>query len=247
MSICIGTFNYEENTQNKNLENNAFSYGPSLEIKFGKAFKIFSLLELGKRYYYFSKQPIESNFQLITTLNLERDLNAKLWGKITLTPKQNDVTETLKIIEQNLDGINIIQSTDTGQKPLAVVKLKNEMNVVPMKSLGDGINRIFNISLALVNSDNGYLLIDEFENGLHYSVQEKLWEIIFTMSKKLNVQVFATTHSYDCVRAFEKIVNNGFKDEGALIKLENVNGEVKNVRFDSNELLIASEHNIELR
>ena len=65
--------------------------------------------------------------------------------------------------------------------------------------MGDGINRILTIILAMVNCENGYLLIDEFENGLHYSVQEKLWEIIFYLAKRLNIQVFATTHSNDTI------------------------------------------------
>jgi AAA15 family ATPase/GTPase len=54
----------------------------------------------------------------------------------------------------------------------------------------------------MVNAQDGYLLIDEFENGLHYSVQEQVWEVVFTLAKSLNVQVFATTHSSDCIKAF---------------------------------------------
>ena len=68
--------------------------------------------------------------------------------------------------------------------------------------MGDGINRILHIMLSMVNAQDGYLLIDEFENGLHYSVQEKVWKVIFTLAKSLNVQVFATTHSNDCIKTF---------------------------------------------
>jgi AAA15 family ATPase/GTPase len=71
--------------------------------------------------------------------------------------------------------------------------------------MGDGMNRILTIILALVNSDNGCLLIDEFENGLHYTVQENLWRIIFHLSKELNIQVFATTHSEDCIKGFQSV------------------------------------------
>ena len=104
------------------------------------------------------------------------------------------------------------------------------------------------IILALVNSENGFLLIDEFENGLHHSVQEKLWEIIFNLANRLNVQVFATTHSDDCIAGFENILN-GSQDncDGKLIRLDNRNGKIKHVEYTREELSIAMSNDIETR
>lgn len=114
--------------------------------------------------------------------------------------------------------------------------------------MGDGINRILTIILALVNSKDGYLLIDEFENGLHYSVQEKLWEIIFKLSNILNVQVFATCHSLDSIKSFEKILNiNTDNDNSKLIRLDNKNGKIIQEEFNADELNIATNQNIEIR
>jgi ABC-type multidrug transport system ATPase subunit len=70
--------------------------------------------------------------------------------------------------------------------------------------MGDGMTRLFHIILSLVNAKNGYLLIDEVENGLHWSIHAGLWNIVFTMAGRLNVQVFATTHNRDCVRGFHE-------------------------------------------
>ncbi len=61
--------------------------------------------------------------------------------------------------------------------------------------------------LALTTCENGIVLIDEIENGLHYSVQEEMWKMIFEIAEHLNVQVFATTQSIDAIKAFGKIVN----------------------------------------
>ena len=74
--------------------------------------------------------------------------------------------------------------------------------------MGDGINRILTIILSMVNVENGYFFIDEFENGLHYSVQKDLWKMIFYLAEKLNIQVFATTHSSDCINAFQEVIND---------------------------------------
>jgi AAA15 family ATPase/GTPase len=114
--------------------------------------------------------------------------------------------------------------------------------------MGDGINRILTIILALVNSDNGFLLLDEFENGLHYTVQEKMWKIIFDLSNTLNVQVFATTHSEDCISGFQRVLNNSDNSQsGKLIRLDNNCGNIKPVEYSSGELKIANEQDIETR
>ena len=68
---------------------------------------------------------------------------------------------------------------------------------VPLGSMGDGMLRVLQIILKVFSAQGGFLLIDEFENGLHYSVQEKIWALIFKLAEQLNIQVFATTHSWD--------------------------------------------------
>ncbi len=114
--------------------------------------------------------------------------------------------------------------------------------------MGDGMNRILTIILALVNSQDGYLLIDEFENGLHYTVQEDLWKMIFNLANKLNVQVFATTHSDDCIHAFESVMNSeGNKSEGQYLRLDNIDGQIIPTLYSSEELDTAADHQIEVR
>ncbi|OIR24866.1 AAA family ATPase [Bathymodiolus thermophilus thioautotrophic gill symbiont] len=124
----------------------------------------------------------------------------RMWDKISLTDKQDEVIKALQIIEPNLTGIKFEEQNRRHEGRVAKASIDGE--IVPFKSMGDGINRILYIVLNMVNAQDGYLLIDEFENGLHYSVQEKVWKVIFSLAKNLNVQVFATTHSSDCIKAF---------------------------------------------
>jgi AAA15 family ATPase/GTPase len=193
-------------------------------------------------------QPSEnkSTLQLIRTFNIDKNINGRLWDNITLTEKESHVIEALRIIEPLTERIAFKESSS--RERTTIIKLSNVDTPIPLKSMGDGINRILTIILALVNADNGFLLIDEFENGLHYSVQEKLWEIIFKLSQKLNVQVFVTTHSEDCIVGFETILNDSDNPlEGKLIRLENINGKIKQVEFDAKELKIATDNDIEIR
>jgi AAA15 family ATPase/GTPase len=186
------------------------------------------------------------NFEFIRTRNIDRDINSKLWDDITLTEKEQYVIDALKIIEPYAERIAFIE--ENTRERTAVIKLSNSNSIIPLRSMGDGINRILTIILALVNTDNGFLLIDEFENGLHYTVQEKLWNIVFVLANKLGVQVFATTHSEDCISAFEKEINKeGNNFDGKLIRLDNDNGIIKQVEFSAKELKIANDNDIEIR
>jgi AAA15 family ATPase/GTPase len=218
-----------------------------LEIRDGMFTYIIPLEEKRPvRYTNFKDLNSQDKFQFIRTRNIDRDINGKLWDEITLTEKEAYVIEALKIIEPNIDRLAFVE--DRSRDRTAVVKIKNEPQVRPLKSMGDGINRILTIILALVNGENGFLLIDEFENGLHYSVQEQLWGIIFKIAKTLNVQVFATTHSEDCIKAFGNVLNNYRNDvQGELIRLNNINGRIQQTEFNVDELNAAVNFNIETR
>jgi AAA15 family ATPase/GTPase len=224
------------------------SFKIGIEIKAGNISSYILPLDEDRPYNRFSSKVFGSteNLQFIRTRNIEKDVNGRLWDNITLTEKEKYVIEALKIIEPATERIAFVE--ETPRERTTVIKLSKISTVVPLKSMGDGINRVLTIILALVNADNGYLLIDEFENGLHHSVQEKLWEIIFKLSQKLNIQVFVTTHSEDCISGFENVLNNPENSlDGKLIRLENNNGVIKQVEFDAKELRIATDNDIEIR
>ncbi len=70
---------------------------------------------------------------------------------------------------------------------------------------GDGIKHYISIICSLYACENGYLFIDEIENGIHYTLYDKLWEIIFQIAQEQNVQVFVTTHSKECIESYNNI------------------------------------------
>lgn len=175
------------------------------------------------------------DYQFVKTKNIERDINGLLWDKVALTEGEDEVVNALKIIEPDIERITFRNERE--RERVAVVKLTSSNDVVPLRSMGDGINRILTIILAMVNCENGYLLIDEFENGLHYTVQEQLWEVVFNVAERLNIQVFATTHSYDCIDAFSAVLNSGryAKESGCMIRLDNYEGNIEATLYDADE------------
>jgi len=86
--------------------------------------------------------------------------------------------------------------------------------LIPINVMGDGIRRILAMLAAISERKNGILLIDEIENGLHYTTLSILWKAILKAASDNNVQLFITTHSYECVQAIAKT----YQDQKAVIE-----------------------------
>jgi AAA15 family ATPase/GTPase len=69
---------------------------------------------------------------------------------------------------------------------------------------GEGLQRIFFISLLFASAQDGIILIDEFENAIHTELIAQFAGFINELSKLFNTQVFLTSHSKECIDAFVK-------------------------------------------
>lgn len=108
------------------------------------------------------------------------------------------------------------------------------------------------IILKVLKARDGFLLIDEFENGLHYSVQPDVWRLVFELAKRYNIQVFATTHSWDCIESFAQVAKEREDLEGVLFRMgrsvrKSDNGKVIATEFDEDELYNLTKDKIEVR
>ena len=137
----------------------------------------------------------------ISSAALNSQTLVKYWDIIERKVLDDLVNEPLQIIADNIVDVRF-SSYDGSQNRIAIVRVKNVNERVPLKSLGEGATRLLGIVLALINCKDGMLLIDEIEIGFHYSILPDVWKLIFKTAKDLNVQVFATTHSKDCIEAF---------------------------------------------
>jgi AAA15 family ATPase/GTPase len=60
----------------------------------------------------------------------------------------------------------------------------------------------------LANASGGILLADEIESGLHVSVMEAMWRMLIQTALAADVQIFATTHSDDCLRGLASLFDD---------------------------------------
>ena len=168
---------------------------------------------------------------------------ASYWDQVAATDAAEGVINALKLIH---DGIErIVAVAGTSEKRRLVAKLRSDTEAVPFNSLGNGLHWLFSVAVAIANSRNGFLLIDEVENGLHHSIHEDVWRTILRAASDFNVQILATTHSFDCVKGFAKA--SAEQDECVLVRIDQHGSDLNAVEYSYEEFSAAAEHSIEVR
>jgi len=152
-----------------------------------------------------------------------------------------EIIAFLKKIEPNLSDLRLNEigliEVDTGIPGL-----------IPANLLGGGIAKFLSVSLAILDSRDGIVLIDEIENGLHYSAQQIMWQAVLNWAQELNVQVFATTHSNECVKAFSNSVETTlFGSEAKLFRIERKDEKFRTVEYTKELLAESLDSNWEVR
>ncbi len=173
------------------------------------------------------------------------------WNQVALSPNEDWAVDALNLMTDTL--IERVAIIDTGTRKQEtfrrrlMAKVGGQTNPVPLRSLGDGAVRAFTIALGITNSQDGFLLIDEAENGIHHSIQAKFWNMVLQTAERNNVQVIATTHSWDCVVGFAKAANELDDVEGVLYRIQRSGERLRAVEYPETELANAAKHRIEVR
>jgi energy-coupling factor transporter ATP-binding protein EcfA2 len=218
-----------------------FEFGSDVAVKFQFAGRETALITSNRKETF----PVPDPAQYVGSSGISPARIGEMWKGVSLTPLEDDLVACLQLISPNVDRVSVLPS-DSGNRPIPFVRVRGASRPIPLRSLGDGMNRLFGIALALVNAKDEFLLIDEIENGIHYSILPQLWNFIVQNAERLNVQVFATTHSWECIAAFQRFTNK-MESDGMLIRLDWRDGAVRAVEFNEDELGIATQQNIEVR
>lgn len=135
--------------------------------------------------------------------------------------QQDIYIEIFKIVDKNINKLRTIGAT--GYHPQ--IKESQNSKFISLKSQGDAVKYLFNYFMPFFlrktniesRQEPFIILIDEIENGLHYTAHYEFWKKLFQLSKSENVQVFATTHSLEMIQAFNKVAKE--EGEGAYFEM----------------------------
>jgi AAA15 family ATPase/GTPase len=182
-------------------------------------------------------------FFLPTSFRTSISQEVALYSQLRSENYQDKIIKYLRIIEPEINSIEIL--TLTGEPALyGDVGLDKP---ILLSFLGEGMSRLTNILLAIGVSKNGVILIDEIENGFHYSVLKDVWKAISEMAREFNVQIFATTHSYECIQNAHLAFKESDVYDFRVIRLDKIDDQVKPVVMNQEDLDTALELGFEIR
>ena len=165
------------------------------------------------------------------------------YNRVILRRKRKQVEGLLQKIEPRLQTVETLQ---TGSEPLLYADV-GLSELIPVTQLGQGFNRLLDIYSEIVSADAKVLLVDEIENGLHHSVLATVWKGLFEAAKEMDVQIFATTHSWECVLAADRAAREQGGYPLNLVRLDRVDENIKATVIDEKALDTAKELNWEMR
>ena len=165
------------------------------------------------------------------------------YSKLETIGLEGQILQALQLIEPRLRRLTVVLM---GGVPV----IHGDIGVgrlIPLPLMGEGMGRLLSLLLAIANVPNGIVLIDEVENGLHHSVIYLIWQGIMNFARQFNVQLFATTHSEECVQAAHQASKDSDISDFRLFRLRRVAQTIQAVSHDQEMLGAALEVGLEVR
>ncbi|MGK6538188.1 AAA family ATPase, partial [Klebsiella aerogenes] len=190
---------------------------------------------------------INYKFKTATIITTSRKINKEATitnvSSLLTQKRKKDILENLKKIDDRI--VDIAISAIGNNKEIYLDIGFSELNEISM--LGEGISRALSFISSVLVQENSIILIDEIENGIHYSVIKDIIKSLISSAKQNNNQIFATTHSQDVIRAINEIDSKN--EDIAYIRLGREKNSLKPtaVQFNMDDFSYSVENDWEVR
>ena len=182
--------------------------------------------------------PFNASILLSRSGSVQQD--AAFLGELRRQKRGDVLLEALRVVEPRLESIEDISA---GGSPMIWGDI-GLSELVPLPVMGEGMIRIARLVLVISSTQGGVVLVDEIEKGLHHSILPKVWKAVDKAARQFDVQLFATTHSLECVwAAHESLSPDAFR----LHRLEVVDSVSRCVTYDPESINGAVRHGMEVR
>jgi AAA15 family ATPase/GTPase len=183
---------------------------------------------------------------LSSKLRLPYPETAERFSKLAQRRKESLVVEILQIIEPSLKSLLILS---LGGLPMLYGDVGDSR--IPLPLMGEGMVKLTDLVLSIATAQNGIVLIDEIENGIHYSVLVDVWKAVIKSAEMFNCQVFATTHSFECIKAAHRAFSEMYPEQNdydfSFYRLEKVDNKIVAKHYDREALEGAIDIGLEVR
>ena len=167
------------------------------------------------------------------------------YSSLEVANQHEFLLNALRTLEPQLKRVSILVVSG---RPALWADVGNN-KVLPLNVLGDGLNSLFHLITTINEYRGGVVLVDEIENGLHYSVLADVWASVAKAARAFNVQIFATTHSLEMIRAAHEAFNNDDPYDFRLHRLDRSpkTGEIYATTYDREGMDAVINLNAEVR
>jgi len=180
----------------------------------------------------------------IGSLVSDEDRDVANFEALDSQKRLHEILPALQELEPDLHRLSLLHFAGKPRIHADVARLRK---LVPLSVIGEGFRRLLSILAAIANVPDGIVCIDEIENGLHYSVLPRIWRAIAQAARRANVQIFATTHSWDCLRAAHEAFSGDGIYDFRLFRLDRIGDRITATAYDRESLESSLELGFEVR
>jgi hypothetical protein len=191
--------------------------------------------------------PSATKFVVLSTRPEHPARDAEFYNQVALSEEgEEKLMQLLREVDPRLQRLRYAKLPGTSQ-PLVYANFAGVKSALSITQTGQGFSKLFSLFCQMLVSKAEVLLIDEIENGLYYETMPQIWKGIATLAASENIQVFATTHSRECLIAAHETMKAQPGYDFALHRLQRVNGRIEAVTHDQGMLEVALKSGLEVR
>ena len=145
--------------------------------------------------------------RFLSLTSMDPPFLSEAWNTLVSDGREREVVEDMKLLMPDIDSIHFLTNGRMSRGGF-VVGLRGGGSRHPLGTFGDGMRRLLLLRLALVDSADSCVLVDEVDTGLHWSVMAGMWRLVVEVARKSRLQLFATTHSHDCILGLASMIKS---------------------------------------
>jgi predicted ATPase len=123
--------------------------------------------------------------------------------------RETEISELFREHFKNIEGLSIEVVAGVA---MVYARVTGMAEKVPLNLLSSGMSKLASLLFAIPTQKGGLVLIDEIENGLHYKRLPFVWKSLLAFCKKYDTQIFASTHSAECLAAAAQLAEEHAED-----------------------------------
>lgn len=151
-----------------------------------------------------------------------------------IQPRNSRKEQFLKDLQTIIPDISNLEiNTVVANQPVILISRKSADSNLPLGTYGDGVIKLFRILIEMQIHAGKRLMIDEIDTGIHFSRMKIFWKTVILSARNNNVQLFATTHSDECLKCYKEALEElgeDYQKDARMIHMEETDPETQQVK-----------------